>query len=143
MGKAGRPRLDKQDMAKMLVEAAMLGDRSAASKYNVSLSTLQRYRKELQNDTDFGSLFVKTASPILTRAWSDDLDDALRKTIAKLMTMVAAQDSADPKALEAVTGVFNAFAEMQLTKEYLNDDTNGEQARAFEEAQAGLSSSFN
>lgn len=139
--KAGRPRLDKQSMAKMLVEAAVLGDRGAASKYEVSLSTLQRYRKLIQDDPDFGSLFVNTAAPVLTRPWADDLDNALRRTVKKMVSMVESQPDG-PEGLEAVTKAFSAMAELQLAKEILSDDIPDDQsARAFEEAQAGLSAS--
>lgn len=140
--KVGRPPENRQEMAQALVEAGMSGDAATAKKYGVTTQTLRNYRKLLKDDPSFFALFEKTASPVLTRPWADDLDDALRKTIAKMLEMVQAQGNTDPDALQAVTKAFSAMAEMQLTKEYLNDDDpDDEQARAFEEAQAGVSSS--
>jgi AcrR family transcriptional regulator len=140
MKQAGRPAQDRQEMVKMLVEAALLGDTAAAKKYKVTTRTLQNYRKLLKDDPTFFALFQQTGNNLLTRPWAEDLNDGLKRTIEKIIEMVEAQNKRNPAALEAVVKAFSAMAEMQLAKEVLSA-ASGEQdaapSEASREAQTG------
>lgn len=116
--KVGRPPESRQEMVQALVEAAMIGDRAAATKYGVSLRTLQRYRQALQSDPSFGALFERTANTLLTRPWADDLNDALKRTVAKMLELVEKQPAL-PESLEAVVKAFAAMSELELAREVL------------------------
>lgn len=120
MKKAGRPAQDRQEMVKMLVEAALIGDVAASKKYKVTRQTLLNYRKLLKDDPSFFTLFEQTTNNVLVRPWAEDLDDGLRRTVQKIIEMVEAQNKCDPSALEAVTKAFTAMAELQLAREVLS-----------------------
>lgn len=111
---------DQRDRAaKMLVEAATLGDKATAKKYGISLRSLQRWRKRLEGDTDLSSA-VAAKKARVEEGWADEIPGALRAAIAFLRKAAEKADPADPAAIHSVAGAMKLLSETSATWKVLD-----------------------
>ncbi len=113
--------LNYERAAKILCDAAYLGDSKAADKWEITSRTIERYRARLKSDPQLSAL-VGTFRAELEGNWKSELSRSIFVTVRKIAEMVEAVDTATPKAemLEALTGAAKALSEIAITTEVLN-----------------------
>lgn len=105
--------------AKLLVEAATLGDKATAKKHGVSLRTLQRWRKQLEGDSAL-SQAVASKKAKVEEGWADEIPGALRAAIAFLTKAAEQADPKDPAAIHSVAGAMKLLSETSATWKVLD-----------------------
>lgn len=118
MGKRG-PKIDPEFIARVVVDATLLGDGTAAKRHNVSTKTVQRYREMAQSDANVSKL-VSALWAAADKDWGKGLASALRGQIEFLNRATEKADPSNPEAITAVTGALETLADVALTKRMLD-----------------------
>jgi hypothetical protein len=118
MGKRG-PKIDLAVAARILVDAAMLGDEAAAKRHNVSTKTVSRYRALAATDDNLSKV-VGQASKLASREWASDLGAAIKGQIGFLKRAAQEADPKSPAAVHAVADALEILADVALTSEMLD-----------------------
>ena len=113
------PKRDNERAARLLVEAMLHGDVTAAEQAGVTRQTVYRYRKALLEDPELLQLFTEYSKELLKRDWADALDSALAQNIVQLSLHMASLPLGTPASLEALTEAFRALSETAITREVL------------------------
>ena len=108
--------------AAALVEAAYSSDREAAKKYGVTERTIRNWKKRLNNDPAFSSIFQKKKQEFES-TWADEAPEALKAGIEFLKH--AAQQakkvsSSKPELIHAVAGSTKILFEILAVKQVLD-----------------------
>lgn len=109
------PRIDKDRAAKILVDAAAMGDRKAAEKWEVSERTIRNYRKALPRDPELSSSFRENAEEA-DRSWHLIRNRFLRDVTEHLRALCL-----DAKAdqIDDVRAALKDIGELELAREAL------------------------
>ena len=107
-----------------LVEAAFKTDAEACGKFGISLRTLQRYRRQLQEDPELAGI-VATKKALLDREWRDDLVKAMRGAASFIFEAAetARTDEkckTNPDMIAAMAGALKLCADVHLTSKVLD-----------------------
>lgn len=113
MSKAGK-NFDYERASRALAAAALEGDHSAAQRENLTVRTLQNYRKRLQTDATLSQLFAEKKA-LLEREWAHEIAPTLRAALAFLQRAMTNLDPSDPEAVHAAAGAFKLVNEGHLT----------------------------
>lgn len=113
MSKAGR-NFDYERASRALAVAALEGDHAAAQRENLTVRTLQNYRKLLQTDDALSQLFAEKKAR-LESEWAHEIAPTLRAALAFLKRAAQALDPSDPNAVHAVAGAFKLVNEGHQT----------------------------
>lgn len=113
------PKRDNERAARLLIEAMLHGDVTAAEQAGVSRQTIYRYRKALLEDPELLQLFTEHSRELLKRNWADALDSALEQTITQLSLHIAGLPMGSPASVEVLTEAFRALSETAITREVL------------------------
>lgn len=105
---------DYERASRALATAALEGDTIAATRENISIRTLQRYRKQLDSDTTLAQLVAEKKS-ILESRWADQIAPTLRAALAFLQRAANNLDPSDPNAVHAIAGAFKLVNEGHQT----------------------------
>jgi hypothetical protein len=109
--------------ARVLLDALALGDGAAAEKWKVTVRTVENYRARLLTDVHFSALF-ESLKRKEDGAWRMVRLRFLRKTIAKLETLVDQADS--PKYIRDVADAVKVIGELQIASDALGVDLNAD-----------------
>jgi hypothetical protein len=117
------PTFDHDRAARLLIEAAIIGDKATARKHGIALRTLQRWRVKLAGDVELSSELsqaIAEKTRELDKAWADGIGDALRDGIRFLGRAFKEADVKDPAAIHAVAGALKLLAEAETTQRVLD-----------------------
>ena len=119
------PRRDNQKAARVLVDAALHGDRKACDTHKITDRTLRNYRAALDTDTELSALYAQLSRLVTTQNWADELNTSLTGLIRKLGGMVQDLPGSTAENITSVTGAIKVLSEIALTREVLGS-ANGE-----------------
>lgn len=113
------PKRDNHQAARALADwsqhrFARSKETAIADAYGVSARTLWRWKDALDSDKELSALWRQAVQTHVTREWADQLDEALRATITRILTLM--QDEPD---LSKVTEAFAKLSEVAIAKEML------------------------
>jgi len=125
------PTFNQERAAKALVDAILMGDRTAAEKYKVTERSIREWRDRLDIDSHFSAFFQKLRDQ-KNESWAEELPAALASCInfLKEAGQVAKRD--DPDAIAAITAAAETLADMALTQKVVDERIRA--ARAEREA---------
>ncbi len=112
--------LNKELAATVLLEAAYTTDDIAAQKYNVSVRSLRRWRRQFADGDPELAACVRTKTEAFNAAWAENLPGALARGLAALDSCFGAvQGDAEalknPNVIHALAGAFRICAEIHYT----------------------------
>lgn len=108
-------KINKERAARILVDAIVMGDKTAADRHKVAEKTVQRYRARMREDEELSAL-VRQKGREAEYTWHFARARFLRNTLDKLDEMVKAATVADmPNVIEAL----KAAGELDLATEAL------------------------
>lgn len=119
------PRRDNHKAARVLVDAALHGDRKASETHKITDRTLRNYRAALDTDTELSALYAQLSRLVTTQNWADELNTSLTGLIRKLGSMVQELPGSTAENITSVTGAIKVLSEIALTREVLGS-ANGE-----------------
>jgi len=108
-------RIDRERIARLLVDAILLGDKTAAVRHKVSEKTVQRHRKRLTTDAELSEIVQKLGRDA-EHGWHFRRSQFLRRTLDKLDEMV---QNAGPDDFEHVIEALRAAGDLDLASEAL------------------------
>jgi hypothetical protein len=107
--------INRDRVARILVDAITLGDRTAADRHKVSVKTVERHRARLKVDPVLSAL-VRELGKEAEHGWHFARARFLRRTLQKLDEMV---QEAKPVHFEHVIEAMKAAGELDLATEAL------------------------
>ncbi|GGR31378.1 hypothetical protein [Deinococcus ruber] len=119
------PKRDNAKAARVLVDAALHGDRTTCERHKITDRTLRRYRQALDEDSELSALYAQLSKLVSTQNWADELNTSLTGLIRKLGSMVQELPGSTAENISAVTGAIKVLSEIALTREVLGS-ANGE-----------------
>lgn len=123
MRKGARPRAhDPAFVARVLADAAELGDSDAAKKHRISLRTLYRYKK--QREAPAVAAVVTAAKEAIHATWLESAKDGR----GKLLRIVLERCARDDSALRDVVGALKIINDAILAEQLLEQDPDGRRA---------------
>lgn len=105
--------------SRILLDAMLYGDGTAAAKWKVSERTVRNHRARLETDGDFAALFLKRKTAA-DSDWRVVRLHFLRKSIAKLETLVDAATT--PASIRDVAEAIRVIGELQLASDVLGEE---------------------
>ena len=125
------PKRDNARAARVLVDAALFGDRKACENYGITDRTLRNYRTALDSDTELSALYAQLSKLVTNQTWAGELNTTLTTLMRKLGGMVQELPGSTAENISAVTGAIKVLSEIALTREVLgsgevNDAGDGE-----------------
>lgn len=112
------PNFNRDRAAKILLDAAMVGDRAAAEKWKIAVETICRYRKRLETDAEL-SKALKLKKAEQDKAWADEIPAAIASCIEFIKNAAYACNPAEPEAVHAIAGALKILSEVSLTREVI------------------------
>jgi hypothetical protein len=113
-----------QQVASILVESAYYGATPTATKYGISVRTLQRWRERLDGDRSLQDEFERVRS-IFEREWATDAIAAIKAGLHFLTKAAQTVKASDPAAIHAVAGGIKIASEMLIVREVLDARLSG------------------
>lgn len=110
--------LSEADIARLVIDAQLVGKAEAASRWNVSERTVWRHVARAKTDTSLASIVSKNLEATETE-WRDVAVEFLRKGIAKLGALI---DQAGKDQIRDVAGAVKIVGELQVVREALGVD---------------------
>ena len=110
--------------AAALVDATLMGDSGAAEKYEVSVKSLQGWRKRLSEDEVLRQFFQEKKAA-QDKAWADEIPSAIASCVQFLKA--AAQDckTSDPDSVHAIAGALKILGSVSMTREMVDARLSG------------------
>ena len=96
-------------------------ERDIAATYGVSIRTLWNWKAALDDDSELAALYRTAVQTHVTREWADQLDDALRAAITRLLQLMSTESD-----LAKVTEAFAKLSEVAIAKEMLRGALAGQ-----------------
>ncbi|MFB9994088.1 hypothetical protein ACFFLM_19195 [Deinococcus oregonensis] len=113
------PKRDNTRAARILVDAALLGDATACAKHEITIRTLQRYRSALDEDEELSSLYADLSRTVTSQHWASELNITLTTSVRKLGGLIHDLTSPTAENISAVTSAVKALSEIAITREVL------------------------
>ncbi|MFA5053414.1 MAG: hypothetical protein WC565_05110 [Parcubacteria group bacterium] len=110
--KPAPPALDRERLARIIVDALDMGDKLAAENAGVCVRSVERYRSKMAEDPELAALVAekrKSANAISEEAWHKTRVRFLRSAVAKLEELVA---DAKPTQIRLVAGAIKIVGEL-------------------------------
>lgn len=114
-----KPNFNAERAALVLVDAAYLGDKRAAKKWAVTTRTILNYRRRLDSDEKFSSLF-ELKRQAAEKDWAAEAPLAIRAAVDFLLRAAQNGDEKTPEMVHAIAGAMKLTADMYLTKQVLD-----------------------
>ena len=111
---------NRERAAKALSDAALMGDRAAAQKYDVTQRSIENWRSRLDDDPIFSALFQELRQE-KNKQWADDLPAALTSCIDFLKRAGQEASPADAAAITAVATAAETLADIALTQRMVDE----------------------
>lgn len=112
------PNFDRDKAARVVSDAALLGDRAAASRHGVALRTVRHYRQRLEDDPEFAAV-CREKQKLQDAAWADEIPDALAGCINFIKDAAQQLDPKDPKGIEAMAQALETLSDVWFTHQLL------------------------
>jgi len=122
---------DKDRVAQILIDAAYLGDRATASKWGISLRTVQRYWQRAETEPELTQA-VSIMKEKREAEWAGCLTDVIFDIVQFLKLAAQNGDTRDPDMVAALDGALQTVADVKLTKEMLDARIAKENGRSIE-----------
>ncbi len=116
-----RDQFNRERAARILAEAACIGDKKAAERNGVSDRSIRNYRLRMETDAELSALF-QTKKKLIETEWRQEAITFLRTSIAKLGDMVQAADNTQ---IREVAGAIKLVGELALMKDVLGGKQPG------------------
>jgi hypothetical protein len=114
----------REEAARLIVEAATEGDKVVAEREGVDLRTfqrrLQRLRKRIDAGDDELSRLVADKKAKVEAGWADRIPGALRACVGFLEKAATDADAKDPAAIHAIAGAMKLLSETSATWKLLD-----------------------
>ena len=107
-------KFDYERASRALAQAALEGDQAAAQAENLSVRTIQRYRRRMDEDQTLSQLVAEKKARLETE-WAHEIAPTLRAALKFLQRAATALDPRDPDAVHAVAGAFKLVNEGHQT----------------------------
>lgn len=112
------PKFDRENAARIIAEAMVLGDKGASEKHGVSTRTIKRWRAALKNDPVLAQ-HISDKKAIVEADWAAKLPGALGICVEWIATNVP-HLGRTPESLHAIAGAMKLLAETGLQKQLLD-----------------------
>ena len=114
------PSIDRMSLA--IAEGDFFGDHTAASRYSISVRSIQRWRKRALEDPNL-SQSVAEKKRLLLSQWQTEATKPLSVALEELARrMPLAETEADAKVIYAIAGVCKILGELKLASGLLLND---------------------
>jgi hypothetical protein len=113
------PKLDNDKIARIVLDAKLLGDESAAKRHDVSTKTVGRYKQLVEADSKLSDLVCEKLK-LVEGDWGIGLASAIRGQIEFLNRAATCADASDPHAVHAIAGALKILADVALTSRMLD-----------------------
>jgi len=110
--------------AQIIVEADCGNDKVTAARHGISLRSLQRYRKESQ-ENDALSRIVARKRELIEANWAEELPTAIRAGIDYIKTACMEAKNTDPLMVRAIVGAVKILTEVAITKDVIDARLTG------------------
>lgn len=110
------PRFDRDRAIRILVDALDMGDAKACARHNVTVRTLQNYRKRMVNDPELSQAFALKKEQV-DRKWDTQRRLFLAEGFAKVRELIS---TATLTNLRDLVGALKVAGELQVTTEALD-----------------------
>src|SRR5512139_413358 len=105
--------------ASVLVEAAYTSDEKAAQKYGVSVQSVYNWRKRLEEDDEFRSIFsIKRER--FEAEWATELPNAIRACIDFIKRAALEASHTKPDVIYSVAGALKIVSDIQMSKDIID-----------------------
>lgn len=119
------PKFDRDRAAKILIDAATLGDAKACEKWNVTVRTLQNYRQRLAGDPELSQVFAEKKA-LQDKTWADEIPEMLKAGIDFLKRAAQEAEARDPDAVHAIAGAVKIVSEVQAMRKVIDARISGQ-----------------
>jgi len=102
-----------------LVDASLTNDTVAAEKWNVTVRTIQNWRKRLDSDPEFSELFASKRAAA-EKEWADELPTAIRSTIEFIKRAAQSPNCSDPAMVHSMAGAMKILTETAAMRKLLD-----------------------
>jgi hypothetical protein len=128
---AGRraPNFNNDRAAKVLVDAALFGDRQAAQMHGIGIRSVERWRSRLATDETFRAVFQELRQ-LKNDQWAKELPAALASSIHFLTLAGQTADPKDPNAITAIANAVSVLADIALTQRMIDERIRAVQSEA-------------
>jgi hypothetical protein len=113
------PKLDPERVARILVDADLLGTDAAAARHKIHVRTVIRYRVLAERDRNLSDLVTRLKRSI-GADWFEGLGAAIKAQIDFLTHAAAEANPRSASSVNAVTNALKALAEVGLTSQVVN-----------------------
>ena len=112
--------------ARAIVDSALMTDREAAEKHDLSRKSIERWRRELDTDPELQARFTELWEEVrAAEDWVEDATDTIRTALSFLRTAMDELDPSDPDAVRAVTEAIGTLAEAKVMADVVDERLNG------------------
>jgi hypothetical protein len=111
------PSFDRRRAARILADAAMMGDAKAAERWGVTDRSILNWRQRLENDDELAQAFVEELRKA-EEDWRSERLKFLRLGLSKLTELVGKADG--PHDIRSVAEAVKVVGELQVASDVLN-----------------------
>jgi hypothetical protein len=105
--------------AKVLADAAIIGDVTAAQKYQISTQSIKNWRKRLESDPSLAQFFDDTKVKVENN-WLAEIPQVLSAFNKFFLRAAELADPKDPRVIEAMASGVKALAGIKLTQQVID-----------------------
>ena len=87
------PKRDNELAARVLVWAALHGDKKASEHFNITSRTIFNYRKALGSDGELAQAFTSFLKEAQMRSWGEELDYSIKELLVSVRETMASLES--------------------------------------------------
>lgn len=122
------PKFDRDRAAKVLIDAAMMGDVKACEKWEITRQTLHNYRKRLEDDPDLLQVLTQQKTN-QDKEWAAEIPTMLSAGIDFLKRAAQEADPRDSDVIHSIAGAVKIVSEVQAMRDVIDARISG-QARS-------------
>jgi hypothetical protein len=112
------PHADRDQMTRVITDAAILGNEHAAKKHGIAERSVQRYKNRCAQDPELAAM-VAAKKKKIDDDWRDEAVSFLRTAVAKLEKLVA---TATGEQIREVAGAIKIVGELTVARDALVSD---------------------
>jgi len=119
-----KPEIDREEAIRVLLDAAVSGDRTASKRAGIDERTLRRWRVRLASDPELSAAF-RAKNEAADRSWKA----ARRETLGKLIRAIAAKIDDPDTTMGELSNATKILGELEITQGVLDgsgDDQPGQ-----------------
>lgn len=125
------PTIDREKAIRVLLDAAVSGDRAACERAKIDERTLRRWRVKLGSDPELTAAF-RAKNEVEDRSWKAARRQALAAGVRKLEALI---EVADSEQLRDVAMAVKVLGELEITQEALGSSSTNQPGESAGEAE--------